>query len=810
MQTVVEHSVLSNLPVPATPFVGREHELADITRMLADPAHRLVTLVGPGGIGKTRLVLEAAARQQNAFRDGVWFVPLQPLHSSEYVLGAVADTIRLCCSQTGDPGQQILEHLAPKNLLLVMDNFEHLLDASEIVGDILDAAPEIKILVTSREALNLQQEWVWPVSGLAYPDPAILHNGSGVNVEDYGAVQFFVQSAHRTRADFSFDAERAGVLRLCALTEGSPLGLELAASWVRVLSCDEIADRIARNIDFLQTRARNVPARHQSMRAVLDYSWKLLSDEEQTALMRLSVFRGGFTREAAAVVALAPLPVLSTLIDKSLIRHDASGRYDLHEMVRQYAERHLNNHPDDLGETRHRHSGYFMTFLQQRWPDLLGSRPREALHDIETEIANVRTGWGWAVVHRLESDIEKGLDSLWFFYDTRSWYREGEKVFAMAADSLDDLEGEKSLLLAKVLARQGVMCNSLSQYDQARMLLQTALDIARRLDDPQEIAFALTRLGEVVAFEREHTEARPYFAEALPIFESIGARWDAAFVLGWMGNTTNDTEEARRYHAASLALFEELDSQWGIAITLPLLGWSAQDLGHLDEALRMDQEGFRLCQEIGIQWGVAMSLCGLGQVAYEKHDYDQARWCFEQALHIAYDVRLIRFIQLASLGVGAVLRATHEWERARDFFAVALGYLDMKPYSWHRDYLTSTVTPEELDDVRAHLRGKNPAALLKTLLAGLDLPERVQLERPAARGTAAAAGTPSLIDPLTDREREILALVAGGQSNREVADRLFLSTGTVKWYLSQIYNKMGVSSRTQAVARARELHLLEE
>jgi transcriptional regulator with XRE-family HTH domain len=276
-----------NLPPQPTPFIGRADELAEIAERLTDPACRLLTLVGPGGIGKTRLALEAAHEQQPNFADGVYFVALTPIASPNLVAPAIAGTLKLTSYDPADPIASIVHDLREKALLLLLDNFEHLLEATNLLTDILAAAPQVKILVTSREALNLQEEWVRRVDGLSFPV-----SGDDENAEDYSAIRLFVERARRIRGNFSLTDESDNVARICQLVQGMPLAIELAATWLKTLPCARIADEIQRNLDFLASPLRNVAERHRSVRAIFDQSWKLLTIEEQSVFQTL-VQQGG-------------------------------------------------------------------------------------------------------------------------------------------------------------------------------------------------------------------------------------------------------------------------------------------------------------------------------------------------------------------------------------------------------------------------------------------------------------------------------------------------------------------------------------
>src|SRR5262245_54888192 len=328
------------LPIPPTTLFGREQELTQISQLLQHPQCRLLTLIGPGGIGKTHLAIEAATQQQALFADGATFVPLAPLVGREQAITTIADSLGLVLYTASDRAEQLIAALHAKQLLLVLDNFEHLLAEASciaLVRDLVRGAPQVKLLVTSREPLRIQAEWVLEVQGLPVPESA-----APDALEASSAARLFLQRARQARVGFTLtDDDRQAVYEICQLVAGLPLGIELAAAWVATLSCREIAREIQRSLDFLAASARDVVDRHQSIRAAFDHSWKLLSAEEQRVLRQIAVFRGSFGRAAAEQVATTSLASLSTLVSKSLLRHTQDGRYELHDLVRQYALEHL-------------------------------------------------------------------------------------------------------------------------------------------------------------------------------------------------------------------------------------------------------------------------------------------------------------------------------------------------------------------------------------------------------------------------------------------------------------------------------------
>jgi predicted ATPase len=316
--------------------VGRTEELASLSTRLAEAACRLLTLVGPGGNGKTRLAIELARQKAPDFANGVYFVALQPVSSPDRLTATIAEGIGFSFYGQDDPEAQLLSFLSERQSLLLLDNFEHLLETADLLARMLAAAPGLKLLVTSREALNLQEEWLWHVRGMHFPDADRV-----ADIEAFSALKLFTERARRVRQDFSPEAEQSCIIRICQLVGGTPLALELAAAWLKTLPCDKIVHEIERNLDFLASNMRNIPERHRSMRAVFEQSWLLLSEDERLVLKRLSVFRGGFRQPAAEAVAGASLLTLSSLADKSLLYVDASGRFEIHELLRQFAEERL-------------------------------------------------------------------------------------------------------------------------------------------------------------------------------------------------------------------------------------------------------------------------------------------------------------------------------------------------------------------------------------------------------------------------------------------------------------------------------------
>jgi predicted ATPase len=365
-----------HFPLLAAPFFGRQQELRDVVQQLTTPSCRLLTLLGIGGAGKTRLALRAGQELLDHFPDGAWLVVLPPGCTTAALLAAIAETLGLRRAPGGDPMAVLLAQLAPKAALLILDNGEHLSGQASVafLAELLQRAPDLTLLATSRVALQLREEWLYSVGGLPIPPAAEVED-----VDQYAALQLFEASARRASSSFSLAAERAAVVEICRLVEGVPLAVELAAGWRHLLPCQAIAQEIARSISFLQSDLRDMPERHRSIRAVFDQSWQLLSPDERQTLQQLSVFRGSFGREAAGAVAGAVLPMLSALTRTSLIQLQPDGRYHLHELVRHYAAEQFGQ--SALTATvaaRDRHCFYYLRFLAERSAAMNGHKQLQA------------------------------------------------------------------------------------------------------------------------------------------------------------------------------------------------------------------------------------------------------------------------------------------------------------------------------------------------------------------------------------------------------------------------------------------------
>jgi len=401
---------VSRLPQMPTPFIGRRPEVEQIKFLIANPAHHLVTLVGPGGTGKTRLSIQAASEIENTFSDGVFFASLAPVQSSDAVLPTMAKVLNFSFYQEEEtPREQLLNYLREKKLLLILDNFEHLLGASDLVADILTRSANVKLMVTSRVRLNVQGEQLFNVTGMRIPTVAEADGWDDIEEQarPFSAVQLFIDRARRIQQNFLLTKENVhSVMEICNLVYGMPLGLELAAAWLELLPPKDIAAEISRSLDFLETDQVDVPDRQRSIRAVFESSWRLLSKEEQSAFLRLCVFVGSFSREAAQQVSRASLKNLLGLMNKSWLQQTEDGRFQLHELMRQYGNERLRADNTIWREANNRHADYFADFVAKQSIKMRGSEQPAGLKAMEDEFdGNIKAAWDWLVVEQRWGDI---------------------------------------------------------------------------------------------------------------------------------------------------------------------------------------------------------------------------------------------------------------------------------------------------------------------------------------------------------------------------------------------------------------------
>lgn len=602
-----------HLPIESTPLIGREVELGLLRRRLAEPNCRLITLIGLGGVGKTRLALQAARESAARFLHGVCFVPLTAAQDhAGLIAGAFA---ALNARPAGDAADeaQLAQHLSDKEMLLVFDNAEHLVDAcAATVSAILKHAPDVKCIVTSRERLNLRTEWTLALDGLPSDD------------ETSASAKLFQQAA--ARATGREIAMQPALLRVCRRLQGLPLALELAAPWARVMQMEQIEAELARSHDLLSTTMRDMDERHRSLRAVFDHSWRLLAANESSTLAALSVFRGGFTAEAARAVAGATPAILSHLIDQSWLQHPAEARLDLHELARRYADERLA--PDARDAALRRHCDYYAGWLAEHDKLRRSRRQKEVAGVLQAEMDNIRLMWQTAVSAGDAATFDKAIACIFWICDMLGWYREAMGMFDAAAACLRPRPEHKATL-GRLLLRKGVLARLIGHYDEAEALLIEAEQQLRDSGDARNQAYVQCQLG---------------------VFPVVRGDIDAGL---------------KRFES-SLALYREINDLQGISDALVSMSIAESRRGHFDRAAQLQQESVDILTELGDEMELAVALNNLGDTEYFRGRLDQAIAHQRAAIEIQRRHNDRRNLAISLNNASNVLCDLGQWDEALD------------------------------------------------------------------------------------------------------------------------------------------------
>ena len=626
------------------PFVGRELELNNLVGILTDSDSHLVTVTGPGGVGKTHLALKATSKIASSFAHGASFVPLAHLDSADQIAQSIAESLNFPLTAPEKPESQLIDHLRYREILLVLDNFEHVLDGVDLLANMLISAPGVTLLVTSRQRLNLRGETVFQLSGMSVKRWNSLEEALTDN-----PVQLFLLGARRAKADFALSAEDLDHLaRILQLTEALPLGILLAAGWVNLLALKDIADEIDSSLDFLETDLRDVPARQRSLRAVFDSTWHQMSTEEKKLLKKLSPFRAGFTRQAAQHVAGAELPDLASLINSSIVRKEyVSGRFSIHELLRQYVEEKLRASPKNLLLVQSTHANYYAELTNAKWKDLTSEKQKSALFEMVDDIENVRAAWRHVLKKFHLKDLGKFLDTLWMVYDVMGWYQAADTLFGEAAAlvrpqiSESDLE-LANIVLAQLLARQGYFSGLLGNPEKGLGMAQESVSILKRSDRPGDLLLPLIALNMNAVFLDDFTSVGEDSQEVLETVQAERDRWGEGMILTWMASRALANQEyraARLLAGRSSAIFEELGESWGLSWSSGVvLGSVAIAQGEYTEARMRYQRGLDAAMEIGYRRAIQYANNNLGHVALLLGDPSEAETYYLQSLKISEEI----------------------------------------------------------------------------------------------------------------------------------------------------------------------------
>ncbi len=655
-----------NLPPQPNIFVGRETELKQMMSLLDNANCRLLTIIGPGGVGKTRLALEGATHYltpetmvtATGFPDGLYYIPLlppteidsppSPDQMTRMVVAAIANALPETPKKAGQQAGQLLDYLNlnKSRSLLVLDGFEHLIEGAVFLDTLLQHIPTLKVVVTSRERLNLMQEWVLELEGLDYPkkewpdevegwsevDPSELHR--------YSAIALFLQQAQKVQPAFALsENDVPPLIRICQLVEGMPLALELAASWLRLSGCAEIAAEIEKNLDFLATSYRNVPPQHRSLRAVFEHSWQLLSPPEQAVFRQLSVFRGGFQPEAAQAVVEASLMMLGGLVDKSLVRRTPAGRYEIHELLRQYAAEKLEAEAADYEAARDRHARYYAEFLKQRSKNPQQDETGQTLAELSAEADNIR--WGWQRI--IESGHLEDVNQYWYLGSLEQI----DEAPHSAPTTLRPPDASWDRGLA--LHNQGFAACQKGQYEEARQRLRESLAISQAMDDALYAARSKIVLGLVAYDLGDYGEAQGLFQQSLDEVRSVGEYRYRSYALAYLGRLAlagGDPVPAWVEPSLrdSLLISRQVGDIQAVAHILKNWGGLRNLTDRTDEA-RLEtasllEESVSLYRNVSDSWPLTIALIELGRTRLLLGNAEAARKQFEEALHLALATQL--------------------------------------------------------------------------------------------------------------------------------------------------------------------------
>lgn len=764
------------LPTPVSSFVGREQQLAEIERLLGSA--RMVTLTGPGGCGKSRLALEVAARVRSHFPHGVVFVPLASLRDPAGVATATAQVLQIPDRPDRSHGEAVAHALRGRMLLLVLDNFEHLLDAAPIVADWLAACPRLHVLATSRERLRLQGEQSYPVP------PLSLGTTSRADVSEAEAVRLFVERARAVRPDFALTVESGpAVAEICERLDGLPLAIELAAARIQLLPPSVMATRLDRRLPLLTAGARDQPARQQTLRSTIGWSHDLLDERERRLFRRLSVFVGGFDLRGAEAVAGAPNQelTLAALVEKSLVHRPDSAagqpRFSMLETIREYGLEQLAASGEEV-EARRRHAAHVLTIAEAAAPELTGLLRPTWLQRLDREYPNVRAALQWL---RDQGDGDRwGLrlaTVLCRYWWLRSYYSEGRQQISHFLE----LFGEAAPATSRADARQALGELAFRQGDlvDARQALEEALALRQQVGDLLGTAIALRSLGRLAIDEGRHAEAQALLEADLEIEREEGHReglpWALTY-LSWLAIFAGEHARAGALLSEALALCEELGDREGIGRHHLSLGHLALDRGDVIGAQASFAESLAIFGDLDYKYGAAYALEGLSDVAI-------ARGQSAVGLGLAGAAAALR--EVTGAAPAAEFRARHEHRVAQA-----------------REQLGDAHAAAAWAEGQALQHAPSMSALLQALTSITSVTAADTEGDDRAMSVPTTADTPAHLYGLTARQLEVVRLVVEGKTNREIAEALVVSERTVTSHLDHIFARLGVSSRTAVAAFA--------
>lgn len=663
-----DRRIIGTVPELMTTLVGRENELAALREMLLGPTCRLLTLTGLAGMGKTRLAQETALHMELDFPHGVAFVSLAPVSSKEDVVPAVAKAVGLRLQGGRSEKEQLFTFLREKELLLVLDNFDHLLPESEVLVELLRQAPGLVLLVTSRQRLNLQVEWVFDLGGLDYPaGPA------PEAIERYSAVQLFVQRARQVDVGFSMTAADAmAVAHICRLCEGMPLAIELAAAAVRYQSCAQIAGQLQTNWQALTAAYSDLPERHRSLHAAFEHSWALLSPREQQVFSRLALFQGGFDEEAAAQVSHASREALQALIDRSLVQRTGADRFGMHPLVHQYAGeklRQLGQYEEACG----RHLDYFRDMAEKGEEKLKGRDQLLWLNRLEMEQQNMLAAITWGIAANLEGAARLAAAN-WIFWFMRGHLRQGRQQYEALLTRKEELP---AFLRARVLTGCAAMAWLQGDLERTRVVSEEGMSLFKEVGNMAGVAVSLHHFGIVHSYQGEPDKAQAGYEEMLDLARTLADGWLAKVALNGLGESyweQGQYERAKSAYYEALKLDRERDDRWGgLYVQINLAGIAYEQEAFAEAKARLE-EVLTLATEFGDKQLVAGSYNLLGQIALIESNLVQATSLFERALDTNRELGDARGIASSYTNLGDVRASRGYFDQAAAAYQEGMRY----------------------------------------------------------------------------------------------------------------------------------------
>ena len=610
-------------------------ELVDIAVLLGKTDCRLLTLVGLGGIGKTRLALQTTEHHKEHFADGVHFILLASLQSASNIAATILNTLKIPLSVGQTPEESLQENLKDKEILLALDNFEHLLAGASLLGTLLEKTKKLKFLVTSREPLNITWEHTFEVHGLRYPDSA-----STKDFANYDAVRLFTRTAQQVNSHFQLKTEHyPAILEICRIVEGMPLGLELAASWLQTFSCQQIAQILAENIGIVESTLKDIPERHRSLDHVFEHSWRLLGEPEQNMLSKLAIFRGGFDKEAAKVITNASYITLVQLKQKSLVRKASEERFDMHEVIRQGAEKKLKENDGVYQETRTKFSHYYLDFLAKHSKEIQTNQV-DITSIVETNLDNVREAWYWAVDKLNADKLYASLETLHLFHMNQARPQEALQLYNYSEKQFRKYKETQNLFFPRVLEYKAWFLNRLGNVEEAILYANESLELSQSINHKKSIIESLQMLGVLEIEIGNYSQGRLLWQEGLDLAKESNETLKELLLLTNLAiveEQEGNYKQAEAYYHSALTISKQLGQTSLHIKNLNNLATFLLNTNRFDEAAIAAKKGIELAEGINQLDELPYLLLKLARIASFHKNYDEAWQLAQKALTLAQE-----------------------------------------------------------------------------------------------------------------------------------------------------------------------------